>query len=163
MAGAAAVVLLTACGGGDAGEPAAASSAKPADKTVAQSSPASSAEQFCAEAAAVDEQVDTALTEVADDPVALVQALTDTAGRVRAVEAPAEIAADWDALAGGLEQMAALFTALDLSDPNALATLEEQVGQIEIRLAGAGTNVQDYLRAECGLEPDAADPAPPGN
>ena len=164
MAGAAAVVLLTACGGGDAGESAPASPAKPADESVAASSPASGADDpFCAEAAAVEEQVTTALTGVADDPVALVQALTATAGQVRAVQAPAEIAADWNALAGGLEQLAAVFTTLDLDDPNALATLEEQVGQIESGLAGSGTNVENYLRAECGMEPDVADPGALGN
>jgi hypothetical protein len=147
VAAAAAVVLLAACGGdgGDPGE--AAGAASPAATTTAGSATASGEEDFCAQAAGLDERVDEALAGIGDDDPSVTDAFRQVAEEVRVVEAPAPIAADWEALAGGLDRMADAFTDLDVTDPESLTALEDAEG----RLSTAGDNVDAYLRDECGI------------
>ncbi|MEX5719131.1 hypothetical protein [Geodermatophilus maliterrae] len=145
VAAAAAVVLLAACGGdgGDGGDPADASGTPGAAETTT----AAGEEDFCAQAAGLDERVDEALAGVGDDDPSVTDAFRQVAGELRAVEAPEPIAADWEALAGGLDRMADAFTDLDVTDPESLTALEDAEG----RLSTAGDNVDAYLRDECGI------------
>jgi hypothetical protein len=151
---AAAVVLLSACGGSEEGASTAGTSSSPAEKTSEAGS------EFCTDAAAIQERVGATLNDQAD-PTALPQALQEAAAQIRAVEAPPEISDDWDTLADGVEQIATAFASIDFDDPDALTTFQERVGQLQGQLATASTNVETYLRDECGIALDSGEPAAP--
>jgi hypothetical protein len=154
---AAALVLLTACGGSDDGNDAAASGSS---SSAAESSAPEEGSPFCTEASTIQERIDTTLNSQSD-PAALPEALQEAAAEIRAIEPPDEIASDWEALAGGVEQIAAAFSSIDFNDPNALATFQEQIGQLQSELATASSNVQTYLAEECGIEIEEPEPAAP--
>jgi len=145
---AAATLLLTACGG--SGDDDAASSASATSSSAAETSADEAGSEFCVKAAGIEDTIGTALNDQAD-PTTIPDALHAAAAEIRGIEPPDEIATDWTALAGGVEQIATAFGNVDFSDPNALATFEQQVQQLETQLAGASTNVQTYLAEHCGL------------
>jgi hypothetical protein len=155
---AAAFVLLTACGGSDDNSDSSASSETSASETESEAPEADS--EFCTEAASIEDRVSSTLNDQSD-PTALPQALQQAADEIRAIEPPDEIAADWEALAGGVEQIAAAFAQVNFNDPNALATFEAQVGQLQAQLESASTNVETYLREECGIDTGESEPASP--
>ena len=158
VAGAAAVVLLAACGG-DGGESATDSpaTASPAESSAAETTAASGAEDFCTQAAGIDERVDSALSDLGGDEPSVPDAFRRAAEEVRAIDAPGEIATDWEALAGGLDRIGDALSNIDITDPESLATLEDVEGD----LSTASTNVENYLRDECGIDtPESAAPTP---
>ena len=157
---AAAVVLLSACGGSDEGSSASGSSEPSAG--ASESGADAAASQFCTDAAAIQERVGSTLNDQSD-PADLPQALQEAAAEIRAVEAPPEIATDWNSLADGVEQIATAFATIDVSDPNALATFQAEVGEVQAQLTTASTNVETYLREECGLDTGANEPAAPSS
>ena len=77
------------------------------------------------------------------------EAFRQIAEELRSMDPPERIAADWDAMAGGLDRMAEAFADLDVTDSDSLAALEEAEGD----LSTASTDVETYLRDECGIEP----------
>ena len=156
---AAALVLLTACGGSD---DSASSDSSESSSSASESSAAAADSEFCAQAASIEERV-TATLENSQDPTALPQALQEAAAQIRAIEPPEEIATDWNALADGVEQISQAFASIDFNDPDALAQFEQQVGQLESQLSTASTNVENYLRDECSLEPQGTEPAAPSS
>jgi hypothetical protein len=148
LAGAAAVVLLAACGGGgsEADSSATGSAAQPdAGETAAGSDEA----DFCTQAAGIDERVDEALADLEGNDPSVAEAFRQIAEELRAIQAPDEIAADWNALAGGLDRLSESFADFDVTDPESLAAMEKAEGD----LSRASTNVENYLRDECGIEP----------
>jgi hypothetical protein len=146
---AAAVVLLTACGGSD--EEDSASSTSASSTTTAGSNADAAGSEFCSEAGSIEERLNTTIQSSAD-PESLPQALQEAADEIRSIQPPDEIASDWNALADGVEQVAAAVAQVDFSDPNALETFEQQIGQLESELSSASTNVENYLREECGID-----------
>lgn len=144
LAGAAAVVLLAACGGNgeSRGDTAAADSA-------AETNGGSGEADFCTQAAGIDERVDRALEDAGGEDPSAADAFRQIAEELRAIDAPDAIRSDWEAMAGGLDSLADTFADIDLSDPESLAALEEAEGD----LTAASNNVEDYLRDECGIEP----------
>jgi hypothetical protein len=158
VAGAAAVVLLAACGG-DGGESATDSpaTASAAESSAAETTATSGAEDFCTQAAGIDERVDSALSDLGGDEPSVPDAFRRAAEEVRAIDAPGEIATDWEALAGGLDRIGDALSNIDITDPESLATLEDVEGD----LSTASTNVENYLRDECGIDtPESAAPTP---
>jgi hypothetical protein len=139
VGGAAAVVLLAACGGGDSGADSAATSA-------AEGTAAGEDADFCASAAGIDERVDTALSDAEGDP-SLADAFREIADDLRGIEAPAAIAADWTALSAGLDRMAEAFGQVDISDLDSLEALDQAEGD----LTTVSGTVDDYLSDECGI------------
>jgi hypothetical protein len=159
VAGAAAVILLAACGGDDGGESATDSpaTASPAESSAAETTATSGAEDFCTQAAGIDERVDSALSDLGGDQLSVPDAFRRAAEEVRAIDAPGEIATDWEALAGGLDRIGDALSNIDITDPESLATLEDVEGD----LSTASTNVENYLRDECGIDtPESAAPTP---
>jgi hypothetical protein len=153
LAGVAAVVLLTACGGGDSSDSAATTSASETTSSSAAESSATGGaadSQFCQDA--VQLQTDLQSTPDLSDPAAAGPAFQQIADRVRQVEPPEEIAADWTALADGIEQLAQIFTNTDFTDPQQAAAAEQQATQLEAQLTSASTNVENYLSTECGID-----------
>jgi hypothetical protein len=156
---AAAVVLLTACGGSDE-ESSAASESSAATSSAAETTAEGPDSEFCTEAAQVQERITSSVGELGAGGN-FADSLAAAADEVQSIEAPDEIAADWNALADGLDQFAAAIEGIDPEDPNALGSLEQQFGEIEARLGTASANVQNYLVNECGIQIQPSEPAAP--
>jgi hypothetical protein len=159
---AAAVVLLTACGGSDDGGSTAASETTASETSSSASETSAANEEFCAQASTIQQRVGSTLTDQTD-PAAIPTALQEAATEIRAIEPPEEIAADWNALADGVEQIAAAFSGIDFNDPNALATFQQEIAALETQLGDASTNVQTYLAEECGLGTGPTESAAPSS
>jgi hypothetical protein len=153
VAAVAAVVLLAGCGGGgDSGADSAADSAattSAAETHAAETTAASGEADFCTQAAGIDQQVDSALSDVEGDDPSVPAAFRQISEELRAIDAPDSIASDWEAMAVGLDRMADAFADFDITDPESLTALDEAEGE----LSTASTNVENYLRDECGIEP----------
>ena len=143
LTGAAAVVLLAACGGGNSGAD------STATESAAETTPGSGEADFCTQAAGIDERVDEALADLEGNDPSVSDAFRQIAEELRSIEAPAAIAPDWEALAGGLDRMSQSFADFDVTDPESLAAMEQAEGD----LSEASANVETYLRDECGIEP----------
>jgi hypothetical protein len=143
VGGAAAVVLLTACGGGDSDAGSATTAAASRSEGTAAGGDVS---DFCSEAAGIDERVDAALADAGDDP-SLTEAFRQIAADLRGIEPPAAIAADWSAMAAGLDRMADAFGEVDVTDLGSLEALEQAEGG----MTEAGDRVDAYLSDECGI------------
>jgi hypothetical protein len=139
VAGAAAVVLLAACGGGDG------SSTDNADGSAADAGNAANGE-FCDQAGDIDARVDEVLSQL-DDGSSVPDSIHAAADDLRAIEAPEAITTEWTALVDGLDQMADALADFDLTDSDSVAA----VADIGERLDTAGDNVQNYLEDECGI------------
>jgi len=152
LAGAAVAVLLAGCGGDDspADSPAdsAADSAGSSTSAAAEGTSAASAD-FCTQAATLDERVDAALSDLQGDDPSVADAFRQLSTELRGLEPPEAISADWEALSSGLDRMAQAFADLDLTDPDSLAGLDAAEGE----LSTASSNVEGYLRDECGIDP----------
>lgn len=161
---AAAVLLLTACGGSDDESSSASggSSSSAPESTASESGGDNADSEFCTAAAAVQERVGSTVNDPSQQ-ANLPQVLQETATEIRAIEAPSEIADDWNALADGADQLSAVIGSVDPADPNALATIEERLGEVTSRLTSASVNVETYLREECGIGPEATEPASPSS
>ena len=148
-------MLPAACGGGP---PPASSAAPPgAQSSAGETSAPADQDDFCTQAAGIDERVDSALSDLGGDQPSVPEAFRQAAEEVRAIDAPGEIATDWEALAGGLDRIGDALSNIDITDPESLATLEDVEGD----LSTASTNVENYLRDECGIDtPESAAPTP---
>jgi hypothetical protein len=103
---------------------------------------------FCRQAADIDERVDAAVSDLGDDP-SLADVFRRLTEELRAIEAPAPVADDWESMADGLERMADAFADGDFSAPSSLDALDAAEGD----LTAAGDRVDTYLRDECGITP----------
>ncbi|MGY1848505.1 hypothetical protein [Blastococcus sp. SYSU DS1021] len=149
-----ALALLTGCGSSDDD-----GGSTAAGETTATGAPEATDGGFCAEAVSIQERLAGSAT-AAGDPGDLPEILRAAAREMRAIDAPDEIAPDWSALADDAEQLAATLQGVDLSDPEALATLEQELAPLEQELDTASTNVQAYLAEECGLGLPTEESAP---
>ena len=158
---AAAVVLLAGCSDSADEEPTAA----PEETSAAETStptdtpteePADSA--FCTEAVSIQQRMSG--SAAGGDPGQLPQIFQDAADEIRAIDPPGEITQDWAALAAGAEEFAATLGDVDLTDPQALATLQERLAPLEQELDAASMNVQNYLAEECGVGGPVEESAP---
>ena len=147
LVGLSGVVLLAACGGSDAGAGADAPASSSASAPAADGSPAAGGDEFCTQAAGLDERVDAALSESADD-ASLPDAFRSLAEELRAIAAPDAIADDWTTMHTGLDRMADALSDADLSDPDSLEALDTAEGDLD----GASARVETYLREECGID-----------
>ncbi|HEY0125822.1 MAG TPA: hypothetical protein VGB58_01650 [Blastococcus sp.] len=141
------VLSLAACGGGDDDSSTSANTSASADAT--ESASASGETDFCTQAAGMDQRVESAMSGLEGDDPSVADAFRQIAEELRAMDPPEQIASDWDAMAAGLDRMADAFADFDITDPDSLTALEEAEGD----LSTAGSNVETYLREECGIEP----------
>jgi hypothetical protein len=145
VGGAVAVVLLAACGGGSS-EGDTSEATRPAELSEEATRAPDGLADFCAQAAGIDERVDSALSDVEGDP-SLADAFRQIADDLRGVEAPAAIASDWSAMATGLDRMADAFDQVDVTDLDSLEVLDQAEGD----LTEVSGNVDQYLGDECGI------------
>jgi hypothetical protein len=162
-----ALALLTGCGSSDVDDSTPTASPSTAETSAAETSAAESSapetadaadSEFCTEAAGIQERL--AGSATAGNPAELPQIFRDAAQEIRTLEAPEELAADWNALADGAEQIATTLQEIDLADPNALTTLQERLAPLEQELSQASDNVEQYLVEECGLGLPTEESAP---
>jgi ABC-type phosphate transport system substrate-binding protein len=145
---AAAVALLTACGGsGDSNS--AASESSPTGSSASESSADAAGSEFCTQAAAVQERV-AATFNGQSDPSTLPTTLQEAAKEIRAVDPPEELKSDWTGFADGIEQIAAA-ARVDFNDPNAVAAFQQKVADLQQQYGPAFSNVEKYLSEKCGL------------
>jgi hypothetical protein len=148
----AAIALLAACGGGDdtsASSSSSASTSSAAPTTTAEAS--ASGSEFCTQAQELVTQLQGAVTD-STDLSTLPQVLQQAAEGFDAVEPPAEIASDWNALADGTRKLADAFGQVDFNDPQSAAQFQQTATQLEGQLSGASTNVENYLSQQCGID-----------
>jgi hypothetical protein len=148
---AAAAVLLTACGG-SGNDNSASSSSSATSSSASETSADAASSQFCTQAADALSQVEPAFTGQGGDPASLAPALQQAADKVRAIDPPSDIAADWTALADGIEQFAQAFAEVNVNDPASASALQQRTTEIIGSLSTSATNVQTYLAEKCGLE-----------
>jgi hypothetical protein len=156
LAGAAALALLTACGGsGDDGPAAASSTSAPATSSSAPASGTATtdpaAEEFCAEATSAFTEVQGSLTAATPEEVA--GRLPEAVDRLAQVQAPAAIAGDWSALLDGLRRLSDTAGTLDLGTPEGQQAYVDASTRIGEELRPAETALTDYVVANCGLTP----------
>lgn len=164
-----ALALLAGCGGSDdedttASEETSAAETSAAEETASpETSPAETAtegasSEFCTQASTIQERISGSPT--AGDPTDLPRVFRSAAEEIRAIEAPDELTTDWTALADGAERFASTLENVDLTDPSAVATLQQELAPLEQELSEASSNVETYLAEECGLELSTEEPAP---
>jgi hypothetical protein len=154
----AAVVVLAGCGSDDDD-----SSSSQASATTVEATESGAPEEdseFCVQASTIQQRVDSTLAGQSA-PDALPRTLEAAAEEIRAIDPPDEIADDWAALAGGVDQIADALGSLDFNDPDALATFQEQIGRLQADLGTASTNVQSYLSEQCGIDLEPSESASP--
>jgi len=155
------VLTLAGCGGDD--EPSTAGSEPVTNAATAAPSPQETAtgdaEGFCAEVEEIRERVENleTLPEV-DDPESAAQAIEDSVDALRSVDPPDEIATDWKTVTDAFDSVVTDLRALDTSDPEVLVDQLEQLGarmeQQSAAIEEAGSRIDEYLAAECGISFD---------
>ena len=158
---AAALVLLTACSGDSGGNDAASSASQETSSSAPETSAAPEADsEFCTQAQALVTTLEAAFTNQSD-PTSLTEQFQQTAAAMRGIEPPQEIADDWTTLAEGLDQYAAAFAQLDVDDPASASTFQQQTAPLQAELTTAGTNVENYLTNQCGIDTGPTESATP--
>jgi hypothetical protein len=149
----AALVLLTACGGSSEGSDnaAAASSSEPTSSSAENTAPQADSE-FCTQAHALTKTLDTASADPSSDPAALTRQFQQAADAVRTLNPPAELAGDWEKLAGGLEQFGRIYAQYDPADPASQSTFQQQTAQLQSEYAASFAKVGTYLIEQCGID-----------
>jgi hypothetical protein len=153
LAGAVAVVLLTACGGSGDAPAAAPSTSAPAASSSAPSSgtaaPDPAAEEFCGQMTSAFAEVQGSLAAATPQDVAA--RLPEAVARLEQVQAPADIAGDWTALLDGLRRLSDTAGTLDLGTPEGQQAYADASTRIGQELRPAETALTDYVAANCGL------------
>ena len=157
MTVAAAVVLLTACGGSNAKDSASSASTTKASASTTSADAAGS--DFCIKAASALNSVEPALTGSENDPATLGPALQHAADQVRAIKPPSEISSDWASLADGIEQIAQIVVRDGTADPTS-ASAQQKIGALVGQLTTSAASVQTYLSEKCGLVVPSGTSAP---
>jgi len=141
-------VLLSACGSGDSGTESAATEGAPSGGAET-TAPSGDSSQFCSEAGRLEDRVDSALADADGGDPSVADALRQVTEELRGIEPPESIRSDWTAMANGLDRMSDVFADFDITDSESLAALDSA----EEELSTASTNVENYLRDVCGIEP----------
>jgi hypothetical protein len=142
----AALVMLAACGGPDDDD---ASPTAPSTTSASETTAPPASAEFCTQAGGVQSRLAATFGEQ-PDRARLPQLLQEAATQIRAIEPPAELAADWSAFADGVDQIAAA-AQIDFDDPAAVAGFQQQAAAAQQQYGTAFTHVTSYLTEECGL------------
>ncbi|MGY1638893.1 hypothetical protein ACI78V_19765 [Geodermatophilus sp. SYSU D00742] len=154
VAGAVAVLLLTACGGSGEDEPAASSSAPSSSSAPTTSGPAQSPAAdpavagFCSQVTSAFATFSSLQTAT---PVELAGNLPQIVSTLEQVQPPAEITGDWETFVGSLRQLRATAATLDLDTPEGQQQFAQAEQQLIQGLGAAQTNLLGYISANCGL------------
>ena len=156
------LVLLTACGGSEDEAPEAAASSAPSSSSSAPASssaaPSSSAaasggsddpavQAFCDQAATVLPQVSASLSTT--DPAAVAPALEQAVSDLEALQAPAEISADWESAKQLFVGLRDAVNGADLATPEGQAAVEQEATRLQEETGEAQTRVDAWTTENC--------------
>jgi hypothetical protein len=113
-----------------------------------------SAASFCDDVTSVDEAFAT-LEEDVSDPSQFSAIFGEVQSSLDAIDPPSEIADDWDTLTEALGAVVEVVEDIDFEDPEALASLGEELDGLEERFGdveAAGDRIQEFTEEECGVE-----------
>jgi hypothetical protein len=145
---AAALVLLSGCGG-DSEDPQASGSSAAASSSAA--GPSASDEEvagFCADAEAVLTDLNTAF-DSASDPTQLPALLDQASAGLHSVQVPAQIAGSWTTFSGTIDQLAQVSRTVDLSTPQGLDRFTQEYDRLTTEATPAQQDVDSYVTANC--------------
>jgi len=170
VSAAAALVLLTACGGGDAEETSASggsSSSSSAETSAAQTSATEESavdpQEFCQQTLAAGKDLDATFNAAGTDTTQVPRLLEAAVQRFDAITPPAAAADDWNTLTGGLHELSDTASSLDFSDPSSFTTFSQKLSELSGPLETAQTNVGEYIRTECGIDPGTGETVAPSS
>jgi hypothetical protein len=151
LVAATALFALTACGGEESDS--AVSTTPSATSTSADPSTPSAtadagsdpeAQAFCTEAEAVTNEVGTVLTQASSDPAAIPGALEQAVAAFQAVDAPAAVATQWDALTGAIDKLRTDLGTLDLTSPEAQTTAQTAFTEFQSTTTEPAAGIEEY-------------------
>ena len=168
VSAAAALVLLTACGGSDSEDSSASgSSSSPAEASAAQTSAAEESaadpQEFCQQTIEAGRDLDATFSAAGTDTSQVPQLLEAAVSRFDAITPPAAAADDWSTLTGGLHELSDTAAGLDFTDPNAFTTFSQELSELSGPLNTAQQNVGEYIRTECGIDPGTGETVAPSS
>jgi hypothetical protein len=149
LTGAAALAVLTACGGGSSND---ASSSSSAPETTS-AAPTTSAGPTGADAAfctAVPQLTSELAAAQSAQPQQAAQQLQQLITDFDKVTPPAALQADWQALGTGLHQMATAVGSLDLSTQQGQAQFQQLAQQATAAAASAQGDISAWVLSNCG-------------
>jgi hypothetical protein len=155
LSAAAAVVLLTACGGSSEASDASAASSSAAGSSSApsassgSSAPSGDTAVWCGQAVALSSDLQQTLTAASADPTQVAPVLQQAATKYADVQAPADIAQDWGLVVGAVQTLATAAQTIDFTAPDAGDRLVASIRSQEAELDTATSNVQSYAGAHC--------------
>lgn len=149
MTGAAALALLTACGGSGSNNASSSSSTA----TTTSSAPTTSAGPTGADAAfctAVPQLTSQLAAAQSAPPQQAAQGLQQLVANFDKVTPPAALQADWTALGTGLHQLVTAVGSLDLSTPQGQQQFQQLAQQATTAAASAQGNISAWVLSHCG-------------
>jgi hypothetical protein len=150
LTGAAAVALLTACGGGSDNSSASSTSASKTTSSAATSTsagPTGADAAFCTQVG----QLVTQLTGLqAAQPAQVPAMLQQLAAGFQSVQPPAAVAADWQALGAGLQQFGTAVASIDVNTAQGQAQLQAAEQQALAAAAPHQGNISAWVLSNCG-------------
>jgi hypothetical protein len=161
LAVAAALGLLTACGGSGGNDSASGSSTASSSASSSArptSGGAASGSTFCTQAKALVTQVQSTLTSQTD-PSTLPTALQEVANSLHAIRPPSEIASDWTSFADDIGTLGQAYATTDFNDSQSAAAFQQTATQLQGKLTAEGAHVESYLSSRCGIEGSTSAPA----
>jgi hypothetical protein len=149
LAGAAALALLTACGGGSDNSSASSSSASTSTSSAATSTasgPTGADAAFCQQVGQLVTQLAALQAAQPAQVPAMVQQLVTNFG---AVTPPAAVQSDWQTLGSGLQQLATAVGSIDVSTAAGQAQLAQIEQQATAAAAPAQGNISAWVLSNC--------------
>src|SRR3954462_3458657 len=142
LAGVAAVLLLAACGGHDDTSASSSGAAVSTTASSAASGGSASTDTFCTQAFEAFGQLSSVSNS--NDPAGVVPALQQLTTSLDAIDAPAEISADWQTQVDALQQLVDTANSLDLTTPEGRQQFQQAEKQLTARGGTPQTTVSPY-------------------
>jgi hypothetical protein len=149
----AALLVLAACSSGVKTNNSASTSSSPATTTSAAPTTVAAAGDFCKEASHTFDDLSPAFDSSSNDPAALASAFQQAEAKVRSVQSPPELAADWGKLADALHTFSGMTANLHPGDPAAASSFAVANAQLIASLGLSAAHIEEYLVKNCGLLP----------
>jgi hypothetical protein len=150
LAAAAALALLTACSGGSSDDASSSSSASTTTSSAATTTSAGPTGADAAFCTAVPQLTSQLAAAQAAPPQQAAAGLQQLVANFDKVTPPAAVQADWQALGGGLHQLATAVGSLDLSTPQGQAQFQQLAQQATAAAAAAQGNISTWVLSNCG-------------
>jgi len=159
-----ALLVLAACSSGVKTNNSASTSSSPVTTSSAAPTAVAAAGDFCKEAAHTFDDLSPAFESgSSNDPAALASAFQQAEAKVRALQPPPELAADWGKLADALHAFSGMTSGLHPGDPAAASSFAVANAQLIASLGLSAAHIEEYLVKNCGLIPSLPSGLPTGS